>query len=170
MSQKCNNSQSKVNIGNNLLKILHWTTLTVWTKVSDNNTVRALLEQAVSAWRLVMSISGLGNQDALRGYGQVGRTPLLGQVDGAATATAPAAASPSSDRSTLSAELGESEGGANQLLAAWGTQPAAAAPPLAISGVNAGPQAGFSLGTGGVGGLERGMHSGGVMMGPILRS
>jgi len=116
-----------------------------------------------------MSISGLGNQDALRGYGQVGRTPLLGQVDGAATATATAGAAPKGDRSTLSAELGESEGGANQLLAAWGTQPAAAAPPLAVSGVNPGANAGFSIAGGNVGGLEPGMQSGGVMMGPILR-
>lgn len=118
-----------------------------------------------------MSISGLGNQDALRGYGQVGRTPLLGQVDSTAPATAVAGAAPSSDRSTLSAELGESEGGANQLLAAWGaSQPAAAAPPLAISGVNPGANAGFSLNRGAVGGLEPGMQAGGVMMGPVLRS
>ena len=116
-----------------------------------------------------MSISGLGNQDALRGYGQVGRTPLLGQVDGAATATAGAA--PSSDRSTLSAELGESEGGANQLLAAWGaSQPAGASPPLTVSGVSPGANAGFSLTGGRIGGLEPGMQSGGVMMGPTLRS
>lgn len=117
-----------------------------------------------------MSISGLGNQDALRGYGQVGRTPLLGQVDSAATSTSTVGAGPKGDRSTLSPELGESEGGANQLLAAWGTQPAAAAPPLAISGVTPGASGGFSIAGGSVGGLEPGMHSGGVAMGPVLRT
>lgn len=118
-----------------------------------------------------MSISGLGSQDALRGYGQVGRTPLLGQVDSVASPKGAGAAAPASDRSTLSAELGESEGGANQLLAAWGaSQPAAAAPPLAITGVNPGANAGFSLAGGSIGGLEPGMQSGGVMMGPVLRA
>lgn len=118
-----------------------------------------------------MSISGLGSQDALRGYGQVGRTPLLGQVDGVSTPKAVGGASPTSDRSTLSAELSESEGGANQLLAAWGaSQPAAAAPPLAVSGVNPGANAGFSISGGGVGGLEPGMQAGGVLMGPVLRA
>ncbi len=117
-----------------------------------------------------MSISGLGSQDALRGYGQVGRTPLLGQVDSGAS-TKGGGTAPASDRSTLSAELGESEGGANQLLAAWGaSQPTATAPPLAIQGVNPGANAGFSLAGGSVGGLEPGMQSGGVMMGPVLRS
>ncbi len=117
-----------------------------------------------------MSISGLGSQDALRGYGSVGRTPLLGQVDSAAPSTAVAGAA-SSDRSTLSAELGESEGGANQLLAAWGASaPRAASPPLAVSGVNPGANAGFSISGGSVGGLEPGMQSGGVMMGPVLRT
>lgn len=119
-----------------------------------------------------MSISGIGGQDPLKGYGQVGRTPLLGQVSdvasnrvggGGATATP-------GDRSTLSAELGESEGGANALLAAWGTGKAAPAPPLAISGVDPGAKAGFSLSGGSVGGLEPGMQAGGVMMGPVLRA
>ncbi|MBN9415667.1 hypothetical protein ABS71_11415 [bacterium SCN 62-11] len=118
-----------------------------------------------------MSISGLGSQDALRGYGQVGRTPLLGQVDSAASTKAVGGASPASDRSTLSAELGESEGGANQLLAAWGAaQPAATAPPLAITGANPGANAGFSISGGGVGGLEPGMQANSVMMGPVLRA
>lgn len=117
-----------------------------------------------------MSISGLGSQDALRGYGQVGRTPLLGQVDSVAS-KAVGAPTPGSDRSTLSAELGESEGGANQLLAAlYASQPSKAAPPLAIQGVNPGANAGFSLAGGSVGGLEPGMQSGGIMMGPVLRS
>jgi|JI102314A1RNA_FD_contig_21_5056769_length_382_multi_4_in_0_out_0_1 hypothetical protein len=118
-----------------------------------------------------MSISGLGSQDALRGYGQVGRTPLLGQVDSVASPRGVGSPTPASDRSTLSAELGESEGGANQLLAAWGaSQPAATAPPLAVTGVNPGANAGFSLAGGSVGGLEPGMQSGGVMMGPVLRN
>ncbi len=117
-----------------------------------------------------MSISGLGSQDALRGYGQVGRTPLLGQVDSVASPNRVGAPG-GSDRSTLSAELGESEGGANQLLAAWGaSQPAATAPALAVTGVNPGANAGFSLAGGSVGGLEPGMQAGGVMMGPVLRS
>jgi len=117
-----------------------------------------------------MSISGLGSQDALRGYGQVGRTPLLGQVDSVASPKG-VGSTVASDRSTLSAELGESEGGANQLLAAWGaSQPAATAPALAVTGVNPGANAGFSLAGGSVGGLEPGMQAGGVMMGPVLRS
>jgi hypothetical protein len=118
-----------------------------------------------------MSISGIG-QDPLRGYGQVGRTPLLGQTDGIASQKVGAGASiPTADRSTLSPELGESEGGANALLAAWGAgQPAATAPPLAVQGVNPGASAGFSLGGGKLGGLEPGMQAGCVMMGPVLRS
>ncbi|MBT9583683.1 hypothetical protein IV102_10040 [bacterium] len=120
-----------------------------------------------------MSISGIG-QDPLRGYGQVGRTPLLGQTDGVSSqkvgggATVPAAVS---DRSTLSPELGESEGGANALLAAWGAgQPAATAPPLAVQGAKPGANAGFSISGGNLGGLEPGMQAGSVMMGPVLRS
>ena len=118
-----------------------------------------------------MSISGIG-QDPLRGYGQVGRTPLLGQTDGIASSKAGATATSAvSDRSTLSPELGESEGGANALLAAWGSgQSAAASPPLAVHGVNPGANAGFSVAGGSVGGLEPGMQAGGVMMGPVLRS
>lgn len=120
-----------------------------------------------------MSISGIGGSDPLRGYGQVGRTELLGQVSDIASnrvGGASAGPAPLGDRSTLSAELGESEGGANALLAAWGTGKAAAAPPLAISGVDPGPKAGFSLTGGSVGGLEPGMQAGGVMMGPVLRT
>ena len=120
------------------------------------------------------SISGIGGQDPLRGYGQVGQTPLLGQTSGIASqrvggGTTPTA--PSSDRSTLSPELGESEGGANALLAAWGAgQTPAAAPPLAIQGVKPGANAGFSLAGGSINGLEPGMQAGGVMMGPVLRT
>lgn len=117
-----------------------------------------------------MSISGIG-QDPLRGYGQVGRTPLLGQTESVSVPKAGVANAPVGDRSTLSAELGESEGGANALLAAWGsTQKAAVAPPLAIEGIKPGANAGFSLAGGSVGGLEPGMQAGSVMMGPVLRS
>jgi hypothetical protein len=118
------------------------------------------------------SLNGIGNFDTLRGYGQVGKTPLLGQAggvgQGAGQAQAPSALT---DRSTLSAELGEAEGGANALLAAWGSGgPKATAPPLAIQGVSPGAQAGFSSVGGAVGGLEPGMQAGAVMLGPVLRS
>lgn len=118
-----------------------------------------------------MNISGLANQDALRGYSQIGRTAFLGQVGGAAQSNTAVGPVTDGDRSTFSAELGESEGGADQLLAAWGAgQSAAASPPLAISGIEPGAKAGFSVNASGVSGMEPGMQLGGVMMGPVLRT
>lgn len=115
-------------------------------------------------------LNGLGGFDSLKGYGQVGRTPLLGQTR-APGAVAEGLTPPGlADRSTLSPELHESEGGANTLLAAWGSAPPAVSPPLAVSGVDPGAKAGFSLAGGQVGGLEPGMQAGAVMMGPVLRT
>lgn len=102
-------------------------------------------------------------------------TPLLGQsnniASSRATQDAAPAGGPVGESTTLSPELGESEGGANALLAAWGTGSAAAAPPpLSVEGVKPGAQAGFSLTGGQVGGIEPGMQAGAVMTTPLLRA
>lgn len=101
-------------------------------------------------------------------------TPLLGQSGGASPARAPqdaAGARSVGESTTLSPELGESEGGANALLAAWGTGSAAATPPpLQVEGIKPGAQAGFNLTGGQVGGLEPGMQAGSVMTTPVLRA
>lgn len=107
------------------------------------------------------------------GGGQVSGTPLLGQspavarTGAAGAATAPAAVP--GDESSFSPELGESEGGANALLAAWGAGAGAQAPPLQITGANPGANAGFVSSAGKVGGVEPGMQAAAVMMGPVLR-
>ncbi len=117
-----------------------------------------------------MSIPGIG-PDPLRDCGQVGRPPLLGQQKVVASPSSGLATATNQDHSTLSPELGESEGGANALLAAWGSnQPKAAAPSLAIEGIKPGAQAGFSINGGSVGGLQPGMQAGVVMLGPVFRS
>lgn len=116
------------------------------------------------------SISGIGGGfEALRGYGPVNSTPLLGQTSqvGAANKTA----APAGDRSSFSAELNECEGGANTLLAAWGASGAnKAAPSLAVQGIEPGAKSGFNVVGGQVGGLEPGAQAGGVMLGPVLRN
>lgn len=121
-------------------------------------------------------MSDIGRINPFSGYGgQVSGTPLLGQTGaaslrtGAAGAPAAPAAVPG-DQSSFSPELGESEGQANALLAAWGAGAAAQAPPLQISGVTPGAQPGFVASGGQVGGVEPGMQAGAVMMGPVLRS
>ncbi len=115
------------------------------------------------------SISGIGGgHEALRGYGQIGGTPLLGQ-SGPSAPTAKATPAVA-DQSNFSQELSESEGGANTLLAAWGAGASGQPPALAVQGVNPGAQAGFSMTGGQVGGLEPGAQAGGVLLGPVLRS
>lgn len=110
------------------------------------------------------------------GYGaqQISGTPLLGQTGGASlraggAESATAAPAVKGDSSSFSPELGESEGQANALLAAWGTSSAAQAPPLSLQGVKPGAQPGFVSSAGQLGGVEPGMQAGGVMMGPVLR-
>lgn len=109
------------------------------------------------------------------GYGpQVSGTPLLGQTGGASLRAvgADAGATPAvakGDSSSFSPELGESEGQANALLAAWGSNSVAQSPPLNVQGVKPGAQPGFVSAGGAVGGVEPGMQAGAVMMGPVLR-